>query len=462
MIKHPLSIVSLSIISALASPMAAAKDANTEKRLETLEKRLEQLEAELDNKDQQIDELERKQPQSSTAQVEKEGNGPANNEVFDFVERASHRFDAPPKSIYLLDSDTTLQFSGQIWLDAIYTHGDMTNRAAFQPSSISYTDIPAADDTLMSIGQSKFAFRSYTPTKFGAMKTRFEFDLYDPQGNADFDLTHAWAELGNFGAGQTFSGFTDVNAFPNVLDYWGPNAIAFSREPQLRYSLPTTDGNKWMFTLERSSADLAYAVNLDGSTDSDFTAENSIPDATVSYLHNFDRGYIKTAALMRRLGYDTGSESDSTFGWGINISGNYQLDDKNTLKFQGVGGEGIGRYVNDTCCSLYADETGGSDAGLNEDGELEAIGITGAFLYLEHKWAHDLSSSIGYSHVDVDNLESQSDLALNKSSYASANLIWNPTPQSRVGVEFLYGKVQNVAGEEADSARIQTSFAFNY
>ncbi|HBY86470.1 MAG TPA: hypothetical protein DEO86_11400, partial [Colwellia sp.] len=76
------------------------------------------------------------------------------------TQRPSHDFEAPDKSIVLSNSDTTLQIGGQIWLDAIYNSGEMTNRAGFQTSSIAYESNTTKDNTLLSVGQSNLSFKS--------------------------------------------------------------------------------------------------------------------------------------------------------------------------------------------------------------------------------------------------------------------------------------------------------------
>ena len=51
-----------------------------------------------------------------------------------------------------------------------------------------------------------------------------------------FRLRHAFGELGNFGAGQTWSAFMDIDVFPNSLEYWGPNGMVFFRNVQARWT----------------------------------------------------------------------------------------------------------------------------------------------------------------------------------------------------------------------------------
>ena len=41
------------------------------------------------------------------------------------------------------------------------------------------------------------------------------------EGQTTPRLRHAWATYKNFGMGQTWSNFMDMDIFPNTIDYWG-------------------------------------------------------------------------------------------------------------------------------------------------------------------------------------------------------------------------------------------------
>ena len=438
---------------------------------QTDDERIKKLEQRLLDLEKQV-QVQKKENSKHAKNKHSESNSTPLSELPKTSQRSSHDFDVPDKSIVLSHSNTTLQIGGQIWLDAIYDEGEMTNRAGFQTSSIAYEKNTTKDHTLLSAGQSKLSFKSYTPTSIGAMKTRFEFDMFDEQGDAAFHLTHLWGEIGDFGAGQTFSGFMDINSFPNVLDYWGPNSMVFTRQPQVRYSTDVSETGKIMFTIEKSSSDFATPRVLPPGIDpSDYHEINELPDITASYFHNGDFGYIKTSVLVRKLGYETVNVKETAIGWGVNVSGSITVNTEDTIQFQVVHGEGIGRYINDTCCSYYSNEkegidstqaTGGVDAGLDTNGGLNAIPITAGFAYYNKQWSKKWSSAIGYSYLTVDNLASQKDKAIKNSTYASTNLIWYPVSQVKAGIEFLYGDIQSKSGFENDDYRIQTSVGFKY
>ena len=443
-----ISTLSLSLValSVLCSGSAYSQQTDKE-RIKSLEQRLLELE-------QQV---QKQNNQSST--VTKDASDKKSVVIPKTTQRPSHDFEAPDKSIVLTDSDTTLQLGGQIWLDAIYNSGEMTNRAGFQPSSIAYESNVTKDNTLFHVGPSNLFVKSFTPTQYGAMTTRFEFDLFDDQGNAGINLTHIWGEIGSFGAGQTFTGFMDINAFPNILDFWGPNSMVFTRQPQIRYSTNISKKSRLVFTVEKSDSDFAVPKNSLRASYDDVT---ELPDFTASYTYSDAFGYIKSAVILRKLGYETATTKDTTLGWGLNVSGNISLTPEDSVQFQLAHGQGIGRYINDTCCSYYSDETGGIDGGLDANGDLAAIPVTAGFLYYNKQWSKKWSSAIGYSYLSVDNLVTQKDKTLKNSTYTSSNLIWYPTNQVKAGVEVLYGDVQSNSGLEANNFRIQLSVGFKY
>jgi hypothetical protein len=165
--------------------------------------------------------------------------------------------------------------------------------------------------------------------------------------------------------------------------------------------------------------------------------------------------------IVRKLGYETTTQKDTTMGFGINVSGLFTLSDEHSIQFQLVHGQGIGRYINDTCCSYYSGETGGVDAGLDDNGSLKAIPVTGGFAYFNKQWDKQWSSAVGYSYLSVDNLNSQKARSIKNSTYSTGNLMWSEG-HVKAGVELQYGDLQSMSGLEGDNFRIQTSIGFKY
>jgi DcaP outer membrane protein len=118
------------------------------------------------------------------------------------------------------------------------------------------------------VRQTRFGVKSWVPTQYGELRTVFEFELFGvgaQAGETNFRLRHAYGELGQLLAGQTWSPFMDPDVFPNSIEYWGPNGMVFFRNVQLRWQ-PINNGNKQVYiALERpgASADLGLVQDRD-------------------------------------------------------------------------------------------------------------------------------------------------------------------------------------------------------
>ena len=111
-------------------------------------------------------------------------------------------------------------------------HPDWSDTLRVTKLPSSKNEFGANHSTFSGVRQSRLGFKSSTPTDLGDLKTIFEFELFGTgvdAGQTTFRLRHAWGEVGTFGAGQYWSPFTDPDAFPNSLEYWGPTGLAWYR-----------------------------------------------------------------------------------------------------------------------------------------------------------------------------------------------------------------------------------------
>src|SRR5262245_23039691 len=106
------------------------------------------------------------------------------------------------------------------------------------------------NNTFAGVRQSRLGVRSSTPTALGDLKTTFEFELFGTgvdEGQTTFRLRHAYGEVGQFGAGQTWSPFMDPDVFPNSVEYWGPTGMVFFRNVQFRWiPVQTSTHSVWV------------------------------------------------------------------------------------------------------------------------------------------------------------------------------------------------------------------------
>ena len=226
-----------------------------------------------------------------------------------------------------------------------------------------------------------------------------EAELYGTGGDAGQTtprLRHAWATFKNFGMGQTWSNFMDIDIFPNTIDYWGPTGMVFYRNQQARYSFPMGE-DEFSISIEDPSTALSVGRFRDddacdvpnapedcdstGSTAGDlFQSYNDLPDFSARYRNNGDFGHYQIAGIVRKLGYerlDTGNKDDE-LGWGINTSAGIKTWGSDVLKLQVAYGEGIGNYMNDGGLDIAPDSADLTQASA------ETVPLLGISAYYDH------------------------------------------------------------------------------
>lgn len=316
------------------------------------------------------------------------------------------------------------------------------------------------------VRQSRFGVKAKMPTALGEVKTTFEFELFGTgadAGQTTFRLRHAYGELGHFGAGQTWSPFMDVDVFPNSLEYWGPPGMVFFRNIQLRW-MPIQGDTFLTFALERPGA------SGDGGTYGDRIELQNIkgrfpyPDLSAEYRMGTDWGYLELAGILRYIKWedvldDQYDLSGSDMGWGLNVSSNVKLG-KNVLRLQAVYGEGIENYMNDAPADLGPRLNPGS-ATRPLVGEL--LPVLGLVAFFDLNWSDKMTSTIGYSSIDIDNSTGQAGDAFSKGEYALANVLFYPVKNVMFGPEIQWGKRQNFNdGFSSDDLRFQFSVKYNF
>jgi len=361
-----------------------------------------------------------------------------------------------------------LDIYGFIQTDGIYDVNQMDPSwaATLRPSKIPVNCPGDAGcgkngETILSARQSRLGFRGFMPTAWGEVKTIFEFDLFAVGGNAgehNFRLRQAWGELGQVGAGQTWSVFMDPDVFPNTIDYWGPPGMVFIRNPQFRWTpISTDDGFSVALALESPSSALDRGKIDEVAPNLDVDARSQYPDGTFHLRYGGDWGHVQAAAVLRGIGYDTPSEpgndpSGTVLGWGLNLSSVIQTIGRDQLLLQVVYGNGIAAYMND----------GGIDLAPSSGFNARAVPLLGWLAYYNRWWDERWSSSIGYSETRQFTTGGQTGDSFETGQYGSVNLLFHPVPGVMMGGEYLWGKRVNEDGSNHDDNRLQFSIKYDF
>jgi hypothetical protein len=316
------------------------------------------------------------------------------------------------------------------------------------------------------VRQSRLGVKANIPTALGEVKTTFEFELFGTgadAGQTTFRLRHAYGELGQFGAGQTWSPFMDIDVFPNSIEYWGPNGMVFFRNVQIRW-MPIQGASRLTFALERPGASADGGDYADRIEVQNLRARFPYPDVSGEYRHAGDWGYFEVAGILRYLSWEDTLPDEfdldgSEVGWGINLSSNVKAGD-HVVRLQAVYGEGVQNYMNDAPADVGAVVDPGNPT-RPIDGEV--LPLFGLVAFVDFNWSPTMSSAIGWSFLEIDNSNGQAANAFSKGDYALANVLFKPVPNVMFGPEIQYGRRKNFRDKfESDDLRLQFSVKYNF
>ena len=321
--------------------------------------------------------------------------------------------------------------------------------------------------TFAGVRQTRLGFKGFQPTPLGELKTQFEFELFGTgvdEGQTTFRLRHAYGELGQFGAGQTWSPFMDIDVFPNSIEYWGPTGMVFFRNVQARW-MPIQGDTRLTLAVERPGASGDAGVLADRIELQNVKGRSPVPDVSGEYRMGGKKGYIEVAGIVGRMSWDDvlGDQYDLSghaTRWGVNVSSNIKMAPATTLRLQFVHGEGIQNYMNDSPVDVGIVPNAG-DPRKPVTGK--ALPINGFVAFVDHNWSSEWSSSAGYSRQDIDNSSGQAATAFKSGEYALGNLLYMPVSNMMVGGELQWGRREMFTDPYVGQGfKLQFSFKYNF
>ena len=449
--RHLLTgLATLGMLMILAVPVNAATDtAAHEARISELEAKVERLEALLEERYRELDQ--------SCARTEDVEEALATCASIEQVEEAL----ADPADHPTLYNETEIKVGGYVKMDGLLSdYSEAPTRGVgedlFIPETIE-TSGESRDPRLnFHARESRFWLRTFTPTERGDITTHFEIDfLLGQQGNERVSnsfsprVRHASISWDGWTVGQTWTNFLNTSTLPEYLDFVGPVGVTFGRQAQIRYTVPTGNGD-WAFSLENPETTLTpfgggSRIDADDST---------FPDLVVRRDWRGDWGNLSIAALIRELKIDEAEFDDAEIGGAIGLAGKFMIGDSDDLRWQVNYGNALGRYM-----GLNGFNVGALDANNKIDLTTQ-YGVLAAY---RHVWNEKLYSSFGASFSAADNDTSISGFAVPESyQSAHADIVWLPTRRMSLGTEFIWGRRKDESGDDGTLNRLQFSAKFLY
>ncbi len=367
----------------------------------------------------------------------------------------------------------TFQMYGFAMLDAGYNFGQIDPNwfDVVRPTKLPAfnNEFGPSGNVFFSVRQTRWGVKTTFPTGLGDLKTIFEFELFGTgvdQGQTTFRLRHAWGELGQIGAGQTWSPFMDPDVFPNSIEYWGPTGMVFFRNIQARWTPWRKGDSDFIVAAERpgASADggqYAGRIELAG-----VTPQFTLPDISAQARWAGEAGHLQVAGIFRKISWVDLNATPAlnihgtVYGWGINASGNPKFDKSDTGRFSVVYGHGIQNYMNDAPIDVGVKNNFGN---LTNPISGVALPVLGIVAFDDHNWNDRFSSTLGYSYENISNSAQELGSDFHQGHYALANLLYYPTKNVMMGGEFQFGRRVNFNdGWNYNDYRVQFSFKYNY
>ena len=378
-----------------------------------------------------------------------------------------------PGSFLVPGINTSFRLRGFVRLAGLYDFQPIGTPDAFVTNTIPVPQ-QRGQNFNMSGRISRFGIESWTPTSFGDwnIHTFIEGDFFNGPaqaagggGNA-FRLRHAFFDFGYFRFGQQNSVFMDPQNWASLVDFQGPNSWINQRQPSARMTIPLHERLYFASSIERPFSDI--------TTNNLGTNVQNVPDFAMHLRYETNVGHVQAAGLLRTIGYQpTGGNVTRITGgaisgsavfhpWAI-LCGTDPVHDENPsgwtrsrILLMGTWGPGVGRYINDL-------------AGQGLDGQVDPI--TGQFQLVksvgwnasyEHWYNEHFLSNFTYSQVNADSNAGQPVTTFDASRYLAASFWWIPLPRLSFGLEYLWGRRENIDGQNAIAQRFHGLAQYNF
>ena len=329
----------------------------------------------------------------------------------------------------------------------VWDNQDLGRSDLFVPANIK-VDTPKNPNFFIGAKQSRIGFDVKHKLGEDLMTIKIEGDFHNDATDATglFRMRHAYVNYKFALIGMTWSNFFDEEVNPVTVDFEGPNSSTLSRTPQVRFSTYKSK-NVLSLSLENPTEKVTLGGNITALSE-------RFPDVIGAYRINGSFGFIKAAALFREIRYES-DKARSLYGYGATVMTALKVGTKDKIKFQGVMGTGVSKYIQGASGLNY-------DAVYNGTNELEALQMTGLNLTYQHFWKDHIYSSLTGGFLNVEDNDNLTPSDYQSGYYGSVNLFWDAVKNLTFGVEALAGERINVDDSSGTAFRFQMNATYKF
>lgn len=330
---------------------------------------------------------------------------------------------------------------------AAFDFGDeMPSELDFVPSSIMPKTPGNGGETRFS-AQASSIYLNFVAMPGNPNKTGLFFSGNFKGENYGFKINHFYIKYRGLKLGYTNSAFADNDAVPYTIDDQGACGQANMKLVNAMWTQPL--GKR-----------LSVAVGIDAPTvgyDSigyNDVVKQRVPAIPLWLQYGDEDSHIRLSGLVKVVQYRDLHENmnRNVVGWGLQLSGNYEICRNLKLYYGTTYGEGIASYIQDGS-GLNVDLL----ASATDEGRMEMTPAWASHLGAEIKFNDKIESNLLYSRTNMfydRGVVKQPDM-FRYSQYVAANLLYNITYFVKLGVEYNWGFRSSIDGRADHTNRLQ-------
>lgn len=335
---------------------------------------------------------------------------------------------------------------------ASFDFGDeMPSELDFVPSQIT-PSTPGNGAITRFTAQSSAIYLNFIAMPNNPNKTGLFFSGNFKGENYRFKMSHFYIKYRGLKFGYTHSAFTDNNAVPFTIDDQGPAGEASMKTVVAMWTQPITKNIDFTIGID------APKVSIEDTTAYTHIVNQRIPAIPLWLQYKSNDNYIRASAILRTLQYRdlVQQQNRNVAGWGVQLSGLYELTHNIKLLGSANYGQGIANYVQDIS-DLNLDLLPDTDHAGKMYGTPSWAVTLGAELNFSDKFSSNLLySRMNLCYKDIAGLDTN---MVKHTQYVTANFIYNITYFIKLGIEYQWGYRKSIDGKSNHVNRLQCLFA---
>lgn len=342
---------------------------------------------------------------------------------------------------------TQFRLGGYVKLDAIYDFKDAGNRYYFDPNTFPTTNQRGPQATFHA-RQSRLNLTTVTSTTLGDLRMYVEGDFFAAANTVR--MRHAYGQIGDWLAGQTWTLHNDADAFVETLDFNGPGGNATLRDPQIRWTRELDERWRWAVSLEQPRE--ALLAPADGEF------RNRMPNFNTAVRRQLPNGHLYVSAAVGEKRYFATPESESTSPtWIATASWRRECGRHQLIAQYGIS-KGFTLFVRPLAITGDEELSGTIVIG----NRLETLLSQGYIFAYQHVFNSHWRANTSWRAIMSDTTPGQPVDQIRSNDYLSQNILWSPLGNSNleIGCEYLWGQRTNVDRSKYDAHRIMFSVIY--